>query len=257
MGISVSQELSAPFKDPKFIEKTAIGGLLSLIPLVGGLFPHGFMVNYVAVKTAWGTEELPAWENWGNIFWKGCIAAFIGFIYMLVPLILLFVLCGGGLFALISAAMQREYGAVFASLLSIAGGLVGALFLSVIFGFFIPMAIVRYSRSGSIGAAFELGLIWNIISKDFTGYLMTYLAGIGLGIALGIALTVAGAVIGWLPVIGWLLMPFLGGMGGLIVALMTFSAYAAIHGVDGMPEPRPEALPEPFPEAGPPPSPGA
>ncbi|MFH0801973.1 MAG: DUF4013 domain-containing protein [bacterium] len=241
MGISVSQELTAPFKDPKFIEKTAIGGLLSLIPLVGGLFPQGFVVNYIAAKTGEGKEELPLWENWGNMFGKGCIAYIITVLYMLIPIVVALILCGGGILGILSAAAQRDFGTIFTSALSIAGGLIGAIFLSIIFGFFVPMAIVRYSRSGSFGAAFELGLIWNIISKDFTGYLMTFLAGIGLGIALGILMGVAGMVVGWVPVIGWLLMPFLAGMGGMIIALMTSSAYAAVHGIE-----RPSASPPPL-----------
>lgn len=240
MGISVSQELSAPFKDPKFVEKTAIGGLLSLIPLVGGLFPQGFVVNYIAAKTAEGREELPLWENWGSIFWKGCVAYFITVLYMLIPGVVAIALCGGGILGLVSAAMQRDWSGVFTACMSLGAGLLAGGLLAIAFGFLVPMAIVRYSRSGSFGAAFELGLIWNIISKDFMGYFMTYLAGIGLGIALGILLGVVGVVIGWLPVIGWLLMMFLGGMGGMIVSLMTSSAYAAVHGI----ERRPAALPE-------------
>ena len=240
MGISVSQELTAPFKDPKFIEKTAIGGLLSLIPLVGGLFPQGFVVNYIAAKTGEGKEELPLWENWGNMFWKGCIAAFIGFLYMLIPGVIALALCGGGILGLASAAMQRDWSGVFTACMSLGAGILAGGVLAIAFGFLVPMAVVRYSRSGSFGAAFELGLIWNIISKDFVGYIMTYLAGIGLGIALGILIGVAGVVVGWVPVIGWLLMPFLAGMGGMIIALMTSSAYAAVHGIERLPAPPPE-----------------
>ena len=70
-----------PFRDPKWVEKVAIIGLISLIPIVGGINGFGWMLASIERLRA-GKEELPP----GNFDYlgRGAILFLVLLVYSLV-----------------------------------------------------------------------------------------------------------------------------------------------------------------------------
>ena len=144
------------------IKKLLIGSVISIIPVIT------FLASGYAVKTAKntmnGNNDLPEWENWGNLFIVGLVVMVIGFIYSIPGTILILVGAGSILMGLIGG----NAGLVDMSSVLAGGGvitLVGGLFLLVAM-FLLPMAIMRYVDKNDISAAFGFG---DVLRKAFTG----------------------------------------------------------------------------------------
>ena len=158
--------IKRPFQD---IKKLIIGCLLNIIPLVN-LISTGYVLK-AAKNTLNKKNDLPEWEEWGNLFITGLVAAVIGFIYALPGLIVLFAGVGSLIFGILMGTVAATD---MASVVASGGGLlIIALLLVLVAAFISPMAIIRYVDKGELSAAFAFG---EINKKIFTGeYVMSWL----------------------------------------------------------------------------------
>lgn len=151
--------IKRPFQD---VKKLIIGCFLNIIPIVN-LIATGYVLK-AAKSTLNKKNELPEWEDWGNLFMTGLSAAVIGLIYALPGLIVLFAGVGTLMFGII---MGNVAATDMTSMIASSGGLlVIALLLVLVAAFIAPMAIVRYADKGEFSAAFAFG---EITKKVFTG----------------------------------------------------------------------------------------
>lgn len=186
----VGQILRYPLEDRKWVEKILIGGALNLIPVIN-LFSAGYALKSMRRGTK-GQMTLPEWEDWGDIFVAGLMVFVIGFIYMLIPSLLMF-LGVGGLIGL------QHYGDVGWGVAG--GGMVLLTFVVGLFLFFIlPMALAHFAAEDRIQAAFEMGQIWTRIRAVFGEYLVAGVLFLVFSMILGMICII--------PVLGWIVFIF-------------------------------------------------
>jgi hypothetical protein len=140
--------------------------------------------------------SMPKWEDWGNLFMNGLMAAIIGLIYMIIPTLILLISAG----SIVAAALSRNTELLIGAAAGAAGGFLIALLLAVVLGFLIPMALSLYVKENSIGAAFRFKEVLYRIKSVFGDYLMVYIVVIALSFIL--------VVLSRIPVLGLLIMIF-------------------------------------------------
>ncbi len=165
--VDIERVLKQPAKDRDWALKTVIGGILLFIPIVS-FVAYGYLVE-TAKKGIEAKDELPAWENWLDLFVRGFVVSVISLVYLLIPLAVMVLGWGIGAVSALGGGYQTWHVVGFG-----AGWLVG-LILALLFGFFIPMVWVHYAACDRFGAAFEFGDIWGKIRAVIKEYFITYL----------------------------------------------------------------------------------
>ena len=208
--MDVGEAIGFPTIDEKWVTKVIVGGVLSIIPIVN-FVSSGFAIK--TMKTAIeGSPKLPEWENWGDLFVRGLVAAIIAFIY-LIPAIIVALALGGP--ALFSPTTLMQGGGFFAALSAIAAGGIVAIAI----GFILPMAIAMYVASDSMGAAFRIGEVFARIKSVLSDYVVGYIVIVILAIVLGL---VSSAI----PVVGGLISAFASFYVALVAAYIFGTLYA-------------------------------
>ena len=210
--MDIVENIKYPTTDSEWIKKILIGGILLIIPIIN------FIIGGYYIKTLRGSIEgkpgLPEWDDWGDLFIKGLMVAIIGFIYMLIPLIVLFVSIGGALTAAISSG---DFSA--ASISAIVGGSLFSVVLMLIVCLVLPMALSIYAKEDSIGAAFRIGEILSRI-KSVPG---DYIISIIVLYALLFIVNLVAAI----PIIGWVIIIFANFYIALVASKMFGEVYAS------------------------------
>ena len=191
--MDIVENIKYPTTDSEWIKKILIGGILLIIPIIN------FIIGGYYIKTLRGSIEgkpgLPEWDDWGDLFVKGLMVAIIGFIYSLIPLIVLFVSIGGVITAAISSG---DFSA--ASISAIVGGSMFSVVLMLIVCLVLPMALSIYAKEDSIGAAFRIGEILSRIKSVPGDYIIT--------IIVLYALLFIVNLVAAIPIIGWVIIIF-------------------------------------------------
>jgi hypothetical protein len=184
--MDIGRSFSYITEDEDWWKQVLIGGLLTLIPVVGQFYAMGYMVQ--AIKNVIDGREVPlpdALEDFGDKLVKGLVLTLIMLIYAL-PMIVIGACSGGGL-AIFSEASQ-DLGATetVSTLYGICFGCFGMLY-GVLLGLIAPFAYATYADTGELGAALKLGNIWGMLQKNigpaFIVLLVTILAGLLASVA--------------------------------------------------------------------------
>ena len=210
--MDIVENIKYPTTDSEWIKKILIGGILLIIPIIN------FIIGGYYIKTLRGSIEgklgLPEWDDWGDLFVKGLMVAIIGFIYSLIPLIVLFVSIGGVITAAISSG---DFSA--ASISAIVGGSMFSVVLMLIVCLVLPMALSIYAKEDSIGAAFRIGEILSRIKSVPGDYIIT--------IIVLYALLFIVNLVAAIPIIGWVIIIFANFYIALVASKMFGEVYAS------------------------------
>jgi len=187
----VGQVLKYPFDDQKWMEKILIGGALNVIPIIN-FFSTGYALESLRAGTR-GEMTMPVWEDWGDKFVAGLMVFVIGFIYMLIPGLIMLVSGAGGLMGM------RYYGEVGMGIAA-----VGVAMLTIVIGmvlaFFLPMALAHFTVEDRIGAAFEFSEILRRVRAVFGEYLVAVVLFLVFSTILGMICVI--------PIVGWIVFLF-------------------------------------------------
>lgn len=167
--MDLKKDFTLVFRDKNWLRKTLIGGLFIMFPILD-LFSFGFTAKFIHDYLEEGKKELPGWEDFGKLFFKGFEWGVIIILYFTLPLILLSLLPG----SFINFMVNPQY---ILSNLEVGGYILfsfSALIVFVIL-FFLPMALILFSDTGSFIAAFNFEEIYSHIKKNFGTYLMAYI----------------------------------------------------------------------------------
>lgn len=63
-----------------WVGKVLVGGLLFFVPIVGWILIAGYFLRTLRALAA-GDEQLPAWDEWGDLFMKGLVVVAVGIIF--------------------------------------------------------------------------------------------------------------------------------------------------------------------------------
>jgi len=210
--MDIVENIKYPTTDSEWIKKILIGGILLIIPIIN------FIIGGYYIKTLRGSIEgkpgLPEWDDWGDLFITGLMVAIIGLIYMLIPLIVLFVSIGGVITAAISSG-DFSVGSISA----IVGGSLFSVVLMLIVCLVLPMALSIYAKEDSIGAAFRIGEILSRI-KSIPG---DYIISIIVLYALLFIVNLVAAI----PILGWVIVIFANFYIVLVASKMFGEVYAS------------------------------
>jgi hypothetical protein len=190
--MDISRALAYITDDEDWLKKLLIGGLLSLIPIIGQIWALGY-ATLVLKNIIEGRESpLPDLiEDFGDKLVQGLLVSIMMIVYFL-PLILVATFMGIAIGLATAGAADADIGSAVAAILGSCTGLI-SLALGIIAGLFIPYAWSLYAESGQFGDAFKLSVIWNMIKGNVGQTLLTLLVVIVLGI---IASSVGSAICG-------------------------------------------------------------
>lgn len=167
--MNVGKAFSFVFEDENWVTKVLIGGVVSLIPIIGQILAYGYGIELMRNVMRGEARPLPEWDDWGGKLVNGIMYTIIGIVYAL-PLILL-ISCFG---VLMSMASGPEAGEAMSAVASIGGICLGGF--SMIYGTFIalmlPPALGRYLETGELGAAFRFGEVWALLRDNIGGWLI-------------------------------------------------------------------------------------
>ena len=186
-------------RDEAWLKKVLIGGLILLIPIVGGLILYGYGVRIARNVIADDPNPLPEWDDIGGDLSSGFFVV-VGSLLWGVPVWALYI-C-----------------ALILSSASDAAGLIAAFIylclifpLSIILGVFvIPTLIGRYALTNDFKSMLQFGEILATIRSIGVGPYLLYLV-----------LAIVAAFIGWLG----LLACFIG-----VVFTLAYAMMAQAHG---------------------------
>lgn len=167
--MNIKKDFAVIFKDEDWVKKTLIGGLfLGLPPL--SIFSFGFLARFIYERLETGKKELPSWNNWGALFLKGLEWGLIIVFYFAIPVLILSLLPKSVIVFLVNPKFVI-------SSLNVKGYLL--LFLSFLLGFgvmfFLPMALILFSDSGSFIDSFLFQNIFKHIKSKLSYYIIAYL----------------------------------------------------------------------------------
>lgn len=233
-AIDFVKALKRPFSDSK---KFLTGAVLGIIPIVN-LTVVGYTLKSTGLtKENVERDSLPEWENYGDLFKKGLVAAVIGLILFLPALLVFFGTMGGVVF---SPTMSVIFGGIpmetwdklaagqigdmqienwfarnWTQFIPLFTGavpflLLGAL-LAVVAFYVMPAAILGWLKEGRIGAAFSLDNLRTTVTLD---YLVNWLI---VGFLTGVMST----VVGWVPILGVGIKTYVNGV-------FSYTVYAAV-----------------------------
>lgn len=161
--MDIGKAFSFVFDDENWIVKVLIGGVLSLIPIVGQLLVSGYGLEVMKNAIRGQSTPLPEWDDWGGKLVKGIMAFIIGFVYAL-PIVIL-----GGCFGLLMAAIGATGSEDAANVVGSLGGICfgGLAFLySIPMALALPSALGRYLETGDLGAAFRFGEVFALVRDN-------------------------------------------------------------------------------------------
>lgn len=236
----ISDSLTYPIEGENTAEILIIGGILSLLSglLIGAisflgaltlgigfvLLPIAFIPTlgivgyYVRIlkSTVEGQDEPPAFDDLGMAFKDGLFATAIGFVYYLIPIILISITTVFGGF--LGGSLGSDTGGMLGGTIIFVGfGL--ATILTIALTYIYPAALTRYAVLDNVGAAFSFSeLSDTILGMD---YLVAWLFGF---IILSVGFFIAGAI-SLIPFIGWIIGPVI----QFLFAMMAYRAFGLAY----------------------------
>lgn len=145
-------------KDREWVKKVLIGGLLSLIPIVGSLIVNGFMMRIMRNVVHNDPDPLPEWDNIGGDLTNGFLGA-VGVIIWMLPIIIILICVQ--LFGAVGNDATNIFASFLACLVTI------ALYVGLVV--IVPIIYGRLIMTGQFGSMFQFDEIFRQIQTVGAG----------------------------------------------------------------------------------------
>ncbi|WP_255195778.1 DUF4013 domain-containing protein [Halorarius litoreus] len=148
----LEEAINYPRESDDLVRTLVIGSILTIISFL--FIPIFFLLGYYQriLAASMDGEELPVFDEWGDMFVDGLKAFVVVFLYFLIPAIVFGISIGTA----IGGASFGDINAISGALL--AGALVGTLVsvvLGLAFWYAAPAGLANLARTGRIGSAFS------------------------------------------------------------------------------------------------------
>jgi hypothetical protein len=167
-SMDIGSSFTYMFEDDNWIKKIAIGGVVSIIPIVD-FAVFGYLVQVIRNVRDGQPLPLPEWDQFGQYFIDG-LWIFVIFLVWSIPLIV--VACLQGIAGAVLTDNQGQTTAY--SIISVCLGCLTFLW-SLVLGVVYPAILVRYAEVGELMAGFRFGEIFGIISANVGNYIIVVL----------------------------------------------------------------------------------
>lgn len=217
---SIEDAITYPTERDDWIVTVLIGGVLSLLSfLVVPLFlVAGYVVRAIRANLE-GEPEPPSFGDWGELLVEGLKAVVIGFLYMLIPFVVMGFTAGTAMMAMATggdAGMAAGLGGMML-------GMLVSFVLFVAFGYLSAVAVVNFAREERFGAAFDFGVVRDVaFDGDFA---VAYL--------ISIAVFVAASLVNLVPIIGSLVAVFASFYATIVAANLWADGFTTALDADG------------------------
>ncbi|MEF8781317.1 MAG: DUF4013 domain-containing protein [Haloferacaceae archaeon] len=208
----ITETLGYPMESDSWLMTVLIGGVLLFLSFLflPVLLVYGYVVQVLRARLQ-RVPQPPSFENWEKLFVDGLKAFVIGFVYMLVPAVVLFLTVGT---AFVGSTGSGSVGVASATMLF---GFAVAGLLGVALGYVAVAGLVNFAREDRIGAAFEFGTLKTaLLNRE---YAMGWLAALLVAVVAGMVAAI--------PLIGWLLSPFVSFYAVTVAANFWATGFAA------------------------------
>lgn len=210
--MDIGRGITYVFEDSDWLKKVAIGGLVSLVPILN-FVTYGYYLAVLRQLMEGREQPLPEWDDFGQKFFDGLILVLIMFVWALPALILM----GASIVPLLGAALIGR-GDSQAGGIAAPGGMVAFMALGGIYLLLLaivsPAITLNYARLGNFGSGFQLRQIFNYLTANLGGYFLLLAVMVGVSFAVGIV----GLIISAIPLLGQIVLVFLGFLSTLIYA---------------------------------------
>lgn len=150
-GLDIGRAITFPFQDTEWVKKVLLGGVIALIPIIGGFVVYGYALEVARRVYLDDPQPLPEWgEDFGGFLVRGLIFSVALFLWLLPFMILLGVAAGLG------AALGSASDALGAAV-GITTGSLAFILMMVWLVVIMPIAAARYAVGQRFGAMFEVG----------------------------------------------------------------------------------------------------
>lgn len=168
-----------------------------LIPLILALaLLGGYGVEIVRQVIGGNLNELPEWDNWGELIADGLKVIVIGIVYALPILVVsIFLSIPIGIFADNAQALSSLFSVLLSCLV-----LLWAIAVSIA----LPAAIVRWVAADDLSAAFRFGDVFGFVRDNLATYLITFIMSWVANLIGQLGSAVCG--IGWLVTVPYAVM---------------------------------------------------
>ena len=176
--MDIGRAFSFVFEDENWIVKILIAAAILLagvifswvllVPLLLALvFVSGYSVEITRRVIRGNPEELPEWDDWGQMFADGLKVWVIGIVYAL-PIILVGICLG------IPTGLLSENSEGLATFLGLVSGCFNFLW-AIVMSITLPAAIAFYVDNEDLGAAFRFGEVLAFVRDNLSTYLVTFI----------------------------------------------------------------------------------
>jgi hypothetical protein len=173
-----SLAFSFPFKDPDWVKKILIVGLINIIPIIGQIFLLGWAVE-ISRRVIQNEPTLLPDIDFGAHLSKGFQVFIIELVYA-IPLIIFYIPFILLPFFEQNSQSSSDTATTITLIVSLCcGGLV--LIYGLFLAFVLPAAIGNYAARGTIGAGFSFSEVFGLIRTAPVAYLIVLLASILAG----------------------------------------------------------------------------
>lgn len=195
-----------------YTKEGVFGNLNRWFSLILAIICLGIPMNGYAMRIYRGAGTAPEVDQWGTLFVDGLKLMIVGIIYAIPMIIVWAFIYGGMLLAVLQgnvdpAAMQDWSPNLGLLLIMYA--------IEIVIGIIMPIASIRFARTGSFSEAFNFGAILETIGK--IGWITYLIALIILTLVIGIPIFIL--IIGFIIASGAAIFLLGGGDGALIGAI--------------------------------------
>lgn len=224
------------FDDKDWLSKAGLGLVIMMVPILNFAW-IGYQVQIIRNVRKNEAVILPTWDDLGKKFMDGLMIALAGLIYALpilliaclpMAFILVPALAGGNedIFSLLVTGSMAVYSCLFCLFM------LYALLISLLS----PMIQVFYAKEGTFAACFKIQDFFQTLGRYAGPFFTIWLVSLGINIGVSLAISIVGAVVGWVPIIGQLVLLVLGLAGSAYAIFFSSHLYgqfsALVFGTD-------------------------
>ncbi|HOK72223.1 MAG TPA: DUF4013 domain-containing protein [Methanothermobacter sp.] len=147
VGEIVGEALDYPGSNLKKVLTLGILIIISFL-IIPIFLVYGYILRVIKATVA-GFDELPDFDEWGDMLIDGLKVFVVAIVYMIIPVIIL---------------IASYFLAMSNPIVALIGIVIGGI-LAIIFGLLLAIAIAHMAFNDSLGAAFSIGEILNVISE--------------------------------------------------------------------------------------------
>ncbi len=205
-----------------------LGNVNRWLKLILAVLCLGLPFNGYVMRIYRGAPSAPEVDDWGTLFVDGLKLLVVGLVYA-IPIIIISMLIYGQLFlAIVSGRLDGYMMAAFTPNLVL---MLLLYIVEIIVGIIMPVAAIRFARTGSFSEAFNFSAILETIGK--IGWLNYIIALILISIVIGIPVCIL--VFGFILVAGVTIFLVKGGLAALLgfiaVGILLFLVVAPVLSV--------------------------